>query len=659
MRPVRMQWRAGLCRAGSLAALLTVVASGSPARALDIAIDSYLPDFSLKVGGNVQYMLGVRTESPDAAIYRNPAYTEADYEFSKGSLNVARIDLSGSAELAYQDWLGLRVGATAWMDNAFSNTQKAVPDDTPPYTAPSYLALFDYQFPPTRTSFQYPYSNFPIYTNGSGYNSYVQRWQGGPSAELRDLFFWGNFALWQVPFNVKLGQYNTYWGESIFDTVDGISYAQNPIDLERGLREPALEARDLVLPLPQIGITAQPTTTFSFGLQYLFGWEASRVPPAGTYFGNPYAIAGSDAQLFTDVAYPTDFNGTAYPVEVPYLGYDKPRNAGSFGLYLKFKPEWMWGWTSSLYYRRADETLPWVLESPVTAVLPKGSFVCTTSAKDAFPLCAGLTAKQAFAGYNAVYNKGVQLIGLGLEKNWFGMTFGSEFVMRRGTALQTIVAPSPSVAGFGPDTTPTSPPPDLVQGEGARGNTMHALLNVMGALQPTRYWDTLDWKLELAYAHLSSISQNSFLYAGEGYGGCMIGPLSGNPAGFRTPAGTDAPGSKADGCASSSAASAHVSVAPTWYDVWPALSLGLPISFGEGLMGNSPVLGGSRAGTGAYSVGLAADYRRRFNLTLAYNDYLSRYREVNGIAMDNNLNALGTGLYNDRGWVSMTFKMPF
>lgn len=660
MRPVREQRGAGRCRLRALAALLAAMGIAAPALARDIAIGSYLPDFSLKAEGEVHYTLGLRTESPDAALYRNPNYTQADLEYGHFSLNMARLDLSGSAELQYQDWAGFRLSAASWMDNAFGSAQKSPPADTPPLSAPNFLALFDLPTPPARTSFPVQYGQIQPYTKGSDYNDYVQRWEGGPSAELRDLFVWGNFAYWRIPFNVKLGRYSAYWGESLFDGVDGISYAQGPVDLERALREPGIEARQLQLPLPQIGLTAQPTPSFSFGLQYLLGWAPSRLPPAGTYFGVPYPVSGSDAQLFGGTSYPTDNQGGGLPMVIDYKGYDKPGNGGSFGLYLKFRPDWLWGVTSALYYRRADETLPWLLESPVKAIQGKPYIICFNEKADPFPLCAALTGSQAYKGYNAVYNRGMQIIGLSFEKNFRGMTFGSDIVMRRGTALQTLLAPSPSFAGYGPDTSPTTPPADLIQGEGARGNTVHALLNVTGALRPRRYWDSFEWKAEVGFAHLVNVSQNSFLYAGEGYGGCTLGPLAGNPAGFRSTLGTNSVGTKADGCASSTAVNAHVAMAPAWNDVLrPGLNLSLPISFAEGVMGNSPVLGGGQAGTGAYSLGLAAQYRRRYDFGIAYNDYLSRVHTINGVSVDNAVNPLGTGAYNDRGWVSMTFKMAF
>lgn len=660
MRPVRVQRGAERCRAGALAALLAAMGVAAPALARDIAIDSYLPDFTLRAEGDVRYTLGLRTESPDAALYRNPNYTQSDLEYGHFSLNMARLDLSGSLDLQYQDWAGFRFSATSWMDNAFGSSQQDPPSDTPPLSAPNFIALFNFTPPPSRQTFTVPYSSIQPYTKGSDYNDYVQRWQGGPSAELRDLFFWGNFALWQVPFNVKVGQYSTYWGESLFDTVDGVSYAQAPVDIERQLREPGIEARQVTLPLPQIGLTAQPTPAFSFGLQYLLDWAPSRLPPAGTYFGVPYPVAGTDAQIFGGTAYPVDNKGGSMPMVIDYKGYDKPGNTGSFGLYLKYRPDWLWGMSTALYYRRADETLPWVLENPVRAVQGKPYIICFNDKADPFPLCAALTASQAFKGYNAVYNHGMQIIGLSLEKNLHGMTFGSDIVMRRGTALQTLLAPAPSLLAFGPDTSPTTAPADLVQGNGARGNTLNALLNVTGALRPTRYWDAFDWKAEVGFVHLVNVSENSFIYAGEGYGGCTLGPLAGNPAAFRSAPGTNTAGTKADGCASSTAVSAHVSVAPTWTDVFrPGLNMSLPISIEDGVMGNSPVLGGSQAGTGSYSLGLAAEYRRRYDVGIAYNDYLSRYRTTNGVSMDNAVNPLGTGAYNDRGWVSMTFKMAF
>src|SRR5262249_9701901 len=125
---------------------------------------------------------------------------------------------------------------------------------------------------------------------------------------------------------------------------------------------------------------------------------------------------------------------------VPYDGYDKPHNDGNWGLFLKYRPEWLWGGTAGFYYRRADETLPWVLLHQVYAIQPTDK-VCNTAINSPFAVCAVITGSEAFEGYQAVYNRGVSLMGFSYEKNWHRMTFGAEFVMRSGTALQTLLAP--------------------------------------------------------------------------------------------------------------------------------------------------------------------------------------------------------------------------
>src|SRR3569833_277796 len=126
MRPVPVLRRAKRpCAWGCVVLLLAGVSLGTPALALQLPLHlPDIPDVSMHLDGMVHYTLGIRTESPDAAIYRNPQYTEADLEYSKFGLNTARLDFSSSFEAQYQDWAGFRFSGAAWMDNAFSSTLK-------------------------------------------------------------------------------------------------------------------------------------------------------------------------------------------------------------------------------------------------------------------------------------------------------------------------------------------------------------------------------------------------------------------------------------------------------------------------------------------------------------------------------------------------------
>jgi hypothetical protein len=99
-----------------------------------------------------------------------------------------------------------------------------------------------------------------------------------------------------------------------------------------------------------------------------------------------------------------------------------------------------------------------------------------------------------------------------------------------------------------------------------------------------------------------------------------------------------------------------LSFEPVWYQVWPGVDLKLPLTYGVGLHGNSPALGGSREGNGSWSAGVSAEIRNQYFVTLRYADYMNQMRN-NGqqVTSDN----AGGALYRDRGWLSLTLKTSF
>ena len=80
----------------------------------------------------------------------------------------------------------------------------------------------------------------------------VERWNRGPSGEFLDAFVFTRVNLGDVPVNVKLGQHNIYWGESLFSLVGGVAYGQGPVDYRKAFANPGAEAKELFKPLNQV-----------------------------------------------------------------------------------------------------------------------------------------------------------------------------------------------------------------------------------------------------------------------------------------------------------------------------------------------------------------------------------------------------------------------
>ncbi|MNP11569.1 hypothetical protein D3C76_1037640 [compost metagenome] len=98
-----------------------------------------------------------------------------------------------------------------------------------------------------------------------------------------------------------------------------------------------------------------------------------------------------------------------------------------------------------------------------------------------------------------------------------------------------------------------------------------------------------------------------------------------------------------------------VNFTPTWYQVFPGGDLSMPLSFSQGINGNSAVGSGGNEDAGSYAVGLALDVYSRYRFDLKYVDYFGDYstNPVTGAA----LTPSGSqAMLEDRGAVYFTFK---
>jgi hypothetical protein len=228
--------------------------------------------------------------------------------------------------------------------------------------------------------------------------------------------------------------------------------------------------------------------------------------------------------------------------------------------------------------------------------------------------------------YGLKYAENVKLYGVSLSKQVGSASVGAELLRRENTALV-------SVAGM----------PDY-----ARGDTWHALVNTILAFGSTPLWDTSVLQAELTYSRLDKVTKNSMAYSEKG------NPLCASERGGK--------GDAEDGCATRDALGLQMSFTPTWYQALDGVDVTLPMTYGVGLYGSSPVSNGGNEGAGNYSVGVGLDYEARHQLTLAYNGFFGPITTSYNPVVGTNTVATSSGatpLLRDRGWVSLTFKTTF
>lgn len=556
-------------------AVAAAVCGGGNAYALEF--DTGNPDIELRWDNTLRYNAAQRIEERDQRIANNANYDEGDYSFDKGDLVSNRLDLLTELDLVFQRKYGFRISAAAWYDAAYDDESKSNPALT------------------TQTSYR-----------NKQYSDFTKKYYQGPASELLDAFVFGTVDAGPVPVRLKAGRHAVVWGESLFlgGAMHGISYAQVPLDLQKGFATPGVEAKELFRPLNQVSMQAQLADTVSFAAQYLLEWEEFRFPEGGTYLGPvDFAFNGPDRAGLNAA-----FSANRAPAA-------EPRQRGEYGVSLRWSPEAIDG-TAGFYYRNYADKIPQVL---------------TTA-----PLGAGPLA--AFPGeYTNIYADRIDLYGISLAKNIGGVSVGAEVSYRKNTPLNARVL---GVALGRP-----------AEGEtkGPRGDTQHALINLLGTIAKTPLFDQAVWATEVTWSRWDKVRSGGNNFQAEGFSGCAFNA---------TAAPADQVADKRWGCATKEYWGAAVAFTPTWFQVLPGVDMNMPVTYAQGLRGNAATVFGGNENLGNMSIGLGFDIVQKYKVDLKYISYFG----------DLVANAAGTtivgqngftSLLDDRDFVSLTLKTTF
>jgi hypothetical protein len=523
------------------AAAICALLAGT-AHAFEIKSDN--PDVSMRWDNTIRANLGMRVESRDNKIGNSILADEGDYSFNNGDLVAERLDLLSEFDIVYKKRFGARVSGAAWYDGAYSGQSHSNPNP--------------------------PLANLPSYINNQ-YSGTTRRLYEGPSAELLDGFVFGGVDLGDVPVNFKLGRHTNYWGESLFlgGNLHSISYAQAPLDLQKGFATPGTEAKELFRPLNQLSAQAQVTDTLSLAAYAMLEWQAARYPEGGTYLGPvDFVFNGPDRQFLS-----------------PALGFatrggaSEPGQTGEYGLSARWSPAWLDG-TVGAYYRNFADKLPQVF---LTHAAPSASV------------------------YNLIYADRIDLLGLSLAKNIAGISYGAEVSTRHNTPLTS------QVLGV------TAGLPNPGDTSGPRGDTWHALVNALGSVPKTPLFDSATWAAELQWSTWTKVTSGANLFNAIGFTPCNATATA--PA-----------KNKWDGCVTKDYVGTSVAFTPNWYQVFPGVDLSAPITYAVGLSGNAATTFGGNQKLGNYTIGVSADVQQKYRFDLKYVDFLGAYKD-NGTAV--------------------------
>jgi hypothetical protein len=177
---------------------------------------------------------------------------------------------------------------------------------------------------------------------------------------------------------------------------------------------------------------------------------------------------------------------------------------------------------------------------------------------------------------------------------------------------------------------------------GAKGNTMHGLVNLLGTIPKNFLSDSATWAMELTWMTWLDVNQNEAVFKGrDGYS--QIDRVDKNYFGLA------------------------INYTATWYQVFPGVDILAPVSWSQGISGNSAIQAGGQKGSGSFGIGVAADIYQKYRIDLKYVGFYGDYSTCPGVPVNPGTCATGaanvfngtSAVISDRDFVSLTFKATF
>lgn len=527
-----------------LVAPVMMFCAAGPASAFNLDLGH--PDMSLRWDNTVRYNVGFRANDCDTDICGNNAGAgdvtayQSDRKFADaGDVVTNRVDILSEMDFVYKGRHGARVSAAGWYDHAYRGDVEG--DRVLDATGFGAGAGRD----------------------GEGYSDYTSRWNHGPSGEILDAFVFTGFDLGTIPVDIKAGQHNIYWGESLFSFVGGVSYQQGPVDIRKAIATPGTEAKELFKPLDQLSISAQVSDDLTLAAQYLLEWKPMVLPDGGTYFGAADGVSLGG-------------NGSVFGMPLEITG-EPDKDYGDWGVAARWSPLWLDG-TLGFYYREYTNKFPQLVLSNLTFI-------------------PGFGPVPTAAGIDYSSEKREKLFGMSLSKQVWGIAWGADLTYRKDATLGATPFGTFVPEGTDPDTWVP------------RGDVWSGVFNGIAYFSKTPLYDSAVLTAEINYAYLDKVTENAQNYNGKGYN-CSNDRIATEIA-----------------CQTRDAVGASMLFKPTWYQVRPGIDVSMPLFVDVGLHGNSPVMFGSNEGQGSWSVGVAADIYAQYNVELKYNGFIANHSD--------------------------------
>nr|WP_279387540.1 DUF1302 family protein [Marinobacterium mangrovicola] len=392
---------------------------------------------------NVQYNAMYRLNDQDSNLLFNGENNKSaniddgNANFDKGIVS-NRVELLSELDVVYENGWGGRISGIAWYDEIYnqSNDNSGFP--------PGGSAI------PNHVSSGYDAAEFTDDTEEIL----------GRDIELRDAFVFGRTNIGNSVLRFRAGQFASVWGESLFFADNGIAGAQNAFDIDRLMRDPTAEAKEFVLPVPQIGVDFQLNPDITLGAYYQFGFEPNRLPAVGSYMSTQdTGVTGAENMWVGPFT------------SIPLTREEEADDGGQFGLQLR----WRLGYTDLGFYvvRFHDKNYQQVVN-----IGPSGP-----------------------ESYYLTYHEDTTAYGVSVSRSFGSVNLAAEASLRKDQALVSSGAHDFSALGL--------PATDNKDNPGyAVGDTAHINLSAIWLLDPGPLWQEATFVGEVAWNRVLDCDEN-------------------------------------------------------------------------------------------------------------------------------------------------------
>lgn len=529
-----------------LAATLAALLAGTPATGYAIDLTDPGDNVAVSLTNTIRYGAAFRTQGQSDVLAGNVNADDGNRNFNRGLIS-NRLELLTELDIQAQNGFGARVSSQAWYDTAYHGS-----NNNPGFAggaAPNQTSVGQDRF--TRTT----------------------RRLHGQDVQLRDAFVSYRSSDSSLPFTVRVGQHALVWGESLFFAANGIAGAQNHFDIARLKGDVTAEAKEFVLPVPQISGQLQITPELSIGAYYQARWKPNTFPAVGSYFSvnDMFGPGAENMWIGPGMARPKSSDMSA-------------RNSGQGGVQVRWR---QWETDFGLYWMRFHDKTPQIVtQLGLAGFGPQGPIVQPT-------------------GFYRAYHEDTKLLGFSASRTFGDANIAIEASYRRNQALASSggsVDPTGLLQALAPPGTVTA-----MNNSGnpayAVGNTAHINVSALWSLPPNALFRESMLIGEVAWNRMLSCTKN-----------CS----SANPG---APSPLDPNGSR-------DAWGLRMVFKPTFRQALPGLDVSVPIGFSWSPKGSRSLALGPGvlppAGGGDFSLGLNMVYDASWHIDLTYTHFYGR-----------------------------------